>query len=89
MSLEKIMPTLNTNSYMIWTLGNRMVGGVLVPLDKIFEELLSHHGAVKVTKFAREISNKQMALKNRVSPTMLKETILIMRKDEDSLAGYT
>jgi hypothetical protein len=66
---------------MIWTVGNRKVGGEPVPLDDILTELLVHHGSKSVMRISRRILSKRMALRNNVSSTMRAEKILILRKD--------
>ena len=78
--LDPILKALRPNGLMVWTLGNRKVGGKRVPLDKILEELLSVHNARLLCKLTRRISSKRMAPKNNVADTISRETILVMRK---------
>lgn len=78
--LDPILKTLRPGGLMVWTLGNRKVGGKRVPLDKILTELLTAHDAKLLCKLARKISSKRMAPKNNVADTMSRETILVMRK---------
>lgn len=80
-SLGPILKTLHKDGLMVWTLGNRKVGGKRVPLDLILEELLLDHKAKLLCKLSREISSKKMAFKNNIADTMSQETILIMRKE--------
>ena len=65
---------------MVWTLGNRKVGGKRVPLDRILADLLQAHQATLLCKLTRRISSKRMAPKNNIADTMSSETILVMRK---------
>ena len=65
--LEHILEALKPNAYMIWTVGNRRVGGLSIPMDKILEELLVSHGAKLVDRFVRPIPSKRMARKNNFS----------------------
>ncbi|MBQ4844888.1 DNA methyltransferase [Pseudoalteromonas sp. MMG005] len=71
---------LRKDAYMIWTLGNRRISNIEVPLDKIMRELLEFHGCHFVHELEREIPSKRMAKRNKIASTMGKESILIMRK---------
>jgi site-specific DNA-methyltransferase (cytosine-N4-specific) len=79
-SLDPILKTLRKDGLMVWTLGNRNVGGKRVPLDGVLEDLLVNRGVKIMCKLDRKISSKRMAHKNSIADTMLKETILVMRK---------
>jgi hypothetical protein len=78
--LDPILKTLCPGGLMVWTLGNRKVGGKRVPLDRILAELLQAHHAKLLCKLARQISSKRMAPKNNIAETMSSEAILVMRK---------
>ncbi len=77
---DPILKTLRRGGLMVWTLGNRKVGGKRVPLDRILAELLSAHDAKLLCTLMRRISSKRMAPKNNIADTMSSETILVMRK---------
>jgi hypothetical protein len=79
-SLNAILRSLRANAYMIWTVGNRRVGGEEVPTDRILTELLHARGAVAVARVQRNIPNKRMATRNSIATTMRGETILLFRK---------
>ncbi|TNH45153.1 site-specific DNA-methyltransferase [Photorhabdus luminescens] len=79
-ALDNTLSNLRSNAYMIWTLGNRRISNIEIPLDKIMRELLEHKGCKYIYQLDREIHNKRMAKRNRVADTMDKELILIMRK---------
>jgi hypothetical protein len=79
-SIDKMIPSLASNSYMIWTLGNRRVGGIEIPNDKILEEILGRRGVILVTDVDRIIHFKRMPQKNQTAQTMRTEKILIFRK---------
>jgi hypothetical protein len=81
-TLDPIMRMLCPGGIMVWTLGNRKVGGKRVPFDVILSELLASHGARMLCRLARSISSKRMAFKNSIADTMSRETILVMRKGE-------
>lgn len=78
--LGPILKGLRPGGLMIWTLGNRNVGGKRVPLDQILAELLQARQATLLCKLTRRISSKRMALKNNFTDTMSRESILVMRK---------
>lgn len=77
--IDPILGRLKPNSYMVWTLGNRSVAGIRVPMDLILQELIEYRGGNRVAKFERIIPSKRMAGRNSVSETMNRETILIMQ----------
>jgi len=78
--LGSILQGLRPGGLMVWTLGNRRVGGQRVPMDTILLELLGGHQTHLICKLSRHISSKRMAPKNNISNTMSTETILVMRK---------
>lgn len=78
--LEPILKCLRPGGLMVWTLGNRKVGGKRVPLDRILSDMLQARDAMLLCKLKRRISSKRMASKNNIADTMSSETILVMRK---------
>ena len=78
--LSPIIEGLRPGGLMVWTLGNRKVGGKRVPLDRILADLLEAHHGTLLCKLTRRISSKRMAPKNNIADTMSSETILVMRK---------
>ena len=79
-SLLPVLKSLRKNAYMIWTVGNRCVGGVPVPTDAILEELLAARGCRLVARIERTIPTKRMATRNAIASTMRRETVLVFRK---------
>ena len=79
-SLDPILTTLKPGAVMVWTVGNRKVGGLPVPIDDILSELLVERGAKEIIQLQRKIPNKRMAVKNGTTETMRAETILVLRK---------
>lgn len=79
-SIQNIHSSLKNNSYQIWTVGNRNVGGVVIPNDKIIKELIENQGAILIKKISREILNRRMATRNKDAELMTFEDILIFRK---------
>lgn len=79
-SLKSVLKLLKPDAYMVWTVGNRCVGGLTIAMDRILEELLVSNGATTVVRFSRPIPTKRMPSKNNFSNTMSFETVLILRK---------
>ena len=79
-SLRAVLKALRHSAYMIWTVGNRRVGGQQVPTDAILKELLAAKGVHSVTRVERRIPHKRMATRNGISKTMRREAILVFRK---------
>jgi hypothetical protein len=65
---------------MIWTVGNRSVGGMPVPTDSILTELMAARGVLLVKRIERSIPSKRMATRNAIASTIRGETILVFRK---------
>ncbi|MBF4401544.1 site-specific DNA-methyltransferase, partial [Vibrio anguillarum] len=80
LALENAVDELRDNAYMIWTLGNRRISNIEVPLDKIMREVLESFGCKFVYQLERDIPAKRMPSRNKVATTMGKETVLIMRR---------
>ena len=79
-SLRTVLKALRPRAYMIWTVGNRRVGGDPVPTDRILEELMTARSVHLVTRLKRKIPNKRMATRNSIAATMRGEVILVFRK---------
>jgi len=80
-SIENMLPKLNKNSILVWTVGNRSVNKQMVQNDRILEELFDHKGIKLFTTLEREILSKRMPGKNNFSNMMSKEKILIFKKN--------
>ena len=79
-ALRSAVAVLRSGAYLIWTIGNRRVGGEPIPTDAILEELLVAKGCRPVTKLERKIPSKRMATRNSIANTMRAEAILVFRK---------
>ena len=79
-SLRSAVEALRSRAYMIWTVGNRRVGGQSIPTDAILEDLLVAKGVCPVTRVERKIPSKRMATRNATAGTMRGEAILVFRK---------
>jgi len=80
-SIPPILSSLKANSYMFWTVGNRRVGGELIPTDQVLADILEANNAVILGKIPRPIPmhRKRMALKNSLTLTMSSETVVVAR----------
>ena len=78
-SLRLVLKALRAGGYMIWTVGNRCVGGEAVPTDAILEELLVAQGSRLITRIDRKIPSKRLATRNAIGSTMRREAILVFR----------
>jgi site-specific DNA-adenine methylase len=78
--LAPILDRLSNGGIMVWTLGNRKVGGRRLPLDEILSELLVDHGSELLCELHRKIPGKRMASRNNSTDTMTSESIVVMRK---------
>ena len=79
-SLDQILIKLKNQGYLVFTIGNRRVGGREVKNSEILKELLASKNVKLITEIERKILNKRMAKKNNHSKTMSFEKILIFRK---------
>ncbi len=79
-SIQNIHKTLAMNSYQVWTIGNRTVGGVEIPNNLIISEFIEGQGAILVKIISREILCRRMATRNSSGSLMTYEDILIFRK---------
>jgi hypothetical protein len=79
-AIDNIFEVMRKDSYQVWTVGNRTVGGIEIPNDKILEEIITSKGAIVIKKLEREILNKRMAKRNKDTSLMTTEDILIFRK---------
>jgi len=79
-ALDRILSSLADNSYLVWTVGNRNVGGMEIPNDQILTELLANRHTILVADINRSIHFKRMPHKNKIAQMMGSEKIMIFRK---------
>jgi hypothetical protein len=79
-ALDHIVNSVAVNGYMVWTVGNRRVGGIEIPYNLILIEMLERRNVQLVTQVERRIHQKRMPSRNKISKTMRQEKILIFRK---------
>lgn len=77
-SVQGLAPLVAPDGYMVWTLGNRSLGGSRVPLDQIVLEFLESYGLRRVAQFLRPIPSKRMPTRNSCSDTMQDEIVVIV-----------
>jgi hypothetical protein len=82
-TLDPVLSMLRRDAYLIWTVGNRRVAKMPVPLDAILSELLAAKRIVPIAAISRDIPTKRMAVKNSITATMDAESILVFRKNSD------
>jgi len=80
--LARIADLAKPDAYMVWTVGNRNIGGREVPTDLILSELLAQQSCSVLKTLTRTIHHKRMPDRNKSSATMRKEQILLVRKIE-------
>lgn len=83
-SLGPILDRIRPGGLLVWTTGDRSVGGLRVPMTPILRELLGRRTQF-VAGLERMIplDRKRMASRNAITNTMEAETILVVRKRVD------
>lgn len=79
-SIGRMCSRLRPGGLAVWTLGNRTVGGMHVPLYEICREAQERQGLFHVTTVQRRIPCKRTPTRNPISTTMGNELLLIMKK---------
>lgn len=79
-ALDRIISSLTDNAYLVWTIGNRNVGGMEIPNDQILIELLLGRHTNLVVDINRNIRFKRMPHKNQIAQLMGTEKIMVFRK---------
>lgn len=79
-SIDKMLPKMEKDSFLVWTIGNRNVNKQVVQNDLILKELFAHKGVGLFTDLEREILSKRMPGRNNFSNMMSKEKIIIFKK---------
>lgn len=78
-SIDKMLPKMRKDSFLVWTIGNRNVNKQVVQNDLILKELFTFKGIRLFTDLEREILSKRMPGRNNFSNMMSKEKILIFK----------
>ena len=80
--IDAILPVMNPNAYMCWTVANRRVSNIEIPIHTILTELLANRNVKFVATIDRTIHHKRMPSRNKTADTMKQERILIFRTNE-------
>lgn len=82
-ALSVISGTAQAGATAAWTVGSRRVGGQVVPLEQLLIELAADRGFTHVETLYRDIPGhrKRMASRNRAGATMLREHVVVLRRD--------
>lgn len=78
--IDKMLPNMGKDSFLVWTVGNRNVNKQVVQNDLILKELFAHKEICLFVDLEREILSKRMPGRNNFSNMMSKEKILIFKK---------
>lgn len=86
-SIQNISPTIKTDGFACFVVGNRKVKGVTLQTDEITKDFFEGQGFKHIETIIRNIPNKRMPSKNsptnitgKTGETMSKEFIVIMQK---------
>ncbi|WP_131277774.1 hypothetical protein [Hylemonella gracilis] len=79
-TLKSASSLLCTGGIAIWTLGDRMVGGVRLPLGEITADFLRRFGMNTQGHLQRSIPQKRTPQRNSQGATMSEERVLITKK---------
>lgn len=79
-SIDKMLPKMRKNSFLVWTIGNRSVNNQTVRNDLILKELFLSKRIELFTDLERDILSKRMPGRNNFSDLMSKEKIIIFKK---------
>lgn len=71
---------LDEDGIAVWTLGERSIGGLRVPMVSICREINQFFGMSPVAEITRRIQSKRMPHRNSVGATMISESLLVMVK---------
>lgn len=78
-SIKKISSVTATGGYQTWTIANRNIGGMTVPMESLLHSMLENEGMRVIGKIDRQILKKKMPSRNKTSDTMTSESILLAR----------
>lgn len=83
-ALDQICRNVASGAPMVWTVGDRSVGGERIPLGTVITQLLGRR-AEFVTQLSRNIpaGSKRMPVRNALTGTMASETIQVLRRTSE------
>jgi len=71
---------LDNGGIAVWTLGERTIGGLTVPMVNICREINQFFGMSPAAEITRRIQSKRMPHRNSICATMASESLLVMVK---------
>lgn len=80
-TVQSACTRLKPGGLAVWTLGNRTVGGMAVPLYEICREAQEEQGLTHITTVQRRIPCKRTPNRNATGATMGDELLLVMGKN--------
>lgn len=80
-ALRSAVSLLRLGGYAIWTVGDRRVGGLRLPLGKITAEMLECCGMRAKGHIERTILQKRTPQRNSLGSTMNEERVLVTKKE--------
>lgn len=79
-SVQVLAQRTRPGGFHVWTVGERRIGGVRVPMAQLLEEILLSENISLIHAASRRILSKRMASRNTTSETMDAEQVLIARR---------
>lgn len=80
-ALRRATAPLKHGGFSFWTLGQRRVGGLTLPLVQMTAEFLAVSGHTEVTTITRQLPrSRRMPVRNKLGATMATEHVLVMVK---------
>lgn len=79
-SVSQLAENTKDGAFHIWTVGERRVGGVKMPLTDLLVEMLEAHSVRWLHTAQRRIISKKMPTRNKQSDTMASEQLIIAYK---------
>lgn len=79
-AVQAALTRLDKDGIAVWTLGERTIGGLKMPMIAICREINEFFGMSAVAEINRRIQSKRMPHRNSVCTTMVSESLLVMTK---------
>jgi len=79
-SVSQLSANTKPSAFHIWTVGERRVGGIKMPLTDLLIEILEAHSIRWIHTANRRIISKKMPSRNTLSDTMISEQLVIASK---------
>jgi hypothetical protein len=77
-AVQASLTRLDADGIAVWTLGERTIGGLRVPMIAICREINEFFGMSAVAEIDRRIQSKRTPHRNSVCTTMVSESLLVM-----------